>query len=310
MEEQATDSSVVFDPWSCPFTSNLAFFRGLFGSQPFQFKLGLKRAERDWFRLPEKRDMEVLRARSAILSQNHPPTVFWTPSADAIFTELTGCFTESSLPFESQSKAVEKAATLSRWWPPDFVLLHRDGSNGFRMVGGVVCFPSGWAPEEKLGQSIHQIHEPVPGLNELLGNRIETFLGRLTPRNSFDRLNWGLAPYPDRNRHPLNQMPLFTPNFPLEKAWLRVEHQSFHALPQTGGIVFLIHLTIHPMGELVRDDQVASGVVEMLQSMSEEVARYKGLAEVRESWVRWLICRQTSRTTGVPASPRPRKREA
>lgn len=77
----------------------------------------------------------------------------------------------------------------------------------------------------------------------------------------------------------------------MEKAWLRVEHQSFHALPQSGGIVFLIHLTIHSVGDLVSDFQVASGMARQLQTMSEEVAKYKGLAAVREPWVRWLISR-------------------
>ena len=87
-------------------------------------------------------------------------------------------------------------------------------------------------------------------------------------------------------------MASFTRGFPLEKGWLRVEHQSFHALPQTGGIAFLIHVTIHSVAELLIDPQTCVGLLRQLQTMSEEVTKYKGLAEVRNAWVQWLLAQQ------------------
>lgn len=301
MEKQATEESVVCDHWNWPESSDFDFFRRLFGERPFQFELGLKRTKRDWFHLPKNQEIAVLRDRASLICGNHPGSVFWTPLADPVFSELTERFGS----IQPSSTGAIAAAELSQRWPPDFILLHRDGNGEFRMVGGAVCFPSGWAPEEKLGLPIGQIHEPVPTLNRMLGDRIQSFLGRLPSQDSFDRLNWGLAPQAERNRHPLTQVASFTSDFPLEKAWLRVEHQSFHALPRTNGIAFLIHLTIHSVGQLLGDREITSGLLRQLQSMSEEVARYKGLAKVRESWVRWLIFHQDSLNQSVKGSESP-----
>ncbi len=39
----------------------------------------------------------------------------------------------------------------------------RDGSTQqYRLLGGVVCFPSHWSLLEKLGQDLPTIHSPVP----------------------------------------------------------------------------------------------------------------------------------------------------
>ncbi len=292
MGTQTAAGSVVCDEWDWPHSEKVDFFRRLLADQPFQFELGLRQSNQRWFQLPSNADLDVLRERQLFIGHRPSECVFWTPVADPIFAELTEQFRGFPPAMGSNSTGAGAAAGLSTQWPPDFILLQPGESGKFRMAGGVVCFPSGWAPEEKLGLPIDQIHAPVPGLNDALGDRIQRFLGRLTPRVSFERLNWGLAPTPDRRRHPLHGMASFTRGFPLEKGWLRVEHQSFHALPQTGGIAFLIHVTIHSVAELLIDPQTCVGLLRQLQTMSEEVTKYKGLAEVRNAWVQWLLAQQ------------------
>ena len=179
----------------------------------------------------------------------------------------------------------EVARSLSRRWKTDFLLLSRDAEERFRFVGGSVCFPSGWAPGEKLGLGLEAIHDPVPDLNAQLASRINTFLGRLQPGTSFERFNWGVAAVSDRNHHPRRGLPRLIRGYPLSGAWLRLEHQSFHALPRTGGIVFLIDLTVHPIGPVLADHATARGFAHQLRTMPHEVAVYKGLDAVRDEWV-------------------------
>ena len=70
-----------------------------------------------------------------------------------------------------------------------------DGQDVF--VAGAICFPSSWAPEEKLGLPVHTIHDPVPTLNEQLGARIGKFLAGIRPGKAWERVNWGLSGSPD-----------------------------------------------------------------------------------------------------------------
>jgi Protein of unknown function (DUF3445) len=269
---------------------SVGFFRSLFSGERFQFELGLRRALPDWFVLNDGLGDEVLLDRSQWLESegSWPDGVVWSPSADALLQELMERCFQSPAGIEPAVAPSEVARSLSRRWKPDFLLLSRDARDGFRFVGGSVCFPSGWAPEEKLGLGLESIHDPVPGLNGHLASRINTFLDRLRPGTSFERFNWGVAAVPDRNHHPRRGLPRLTRGYPLSKAWLRLEHQSFHALPRTGGVVFLIDLSVHSAGPILADRETSLNFANQLRTMPHEVAVYKGLDAVRDQWIESL----------------------
>ena len=79
-------------------------------------------------------------------------------------------------------------------------------------MAGAICFPSSWAPEEKLGLPVHTIHDPVPTLNEQLGVRIGKFLAGIRPGKAWERVNWGLSGSPGLNQHPAPSLGLVCPN--------------------------------------------------------------------------------------------------
>lgn len=266
------------------------FFRNLFSRKHFQFELGLRRARHGWFALDGQASDEVLldRSRWLGLEGDGPDGVVWSPSADLLLGDLLNHYFHSPEGMDIAKSPCEVARSLSRRWPPDFLLLSKEDGYGFRFVGGSVCCPSGWAPEEKLGLGLESIHDPVPGLNGQLASHINTFLDRLRPGTSFERFNWGVAAVPDRNHHPLRGLPRLNRGFLLSKAWLRLEHQSFHALPGTGGIVFLIDLSVHSLEQVLADRETGFGFAHQLHSMSQEVAVYKGLDAVRDEWAQGL----------------------
>jgi len=269
---------------------SVGFFKSLFSGERFQFELGLRRARPDWFVLNGGPDDEVLLDRSRWLGSKGDGLdgVVWSPSADALLRELWDHAFHSPAGIDPAMAPSEVARSLSRRWKPDFLLLSRNAEDQFRFVGGAVCFPSGWAPEEKLGLGLESIHDPVPGLNGQLASRIHTFLGRLQPGTSFERFNWGVAAVPDRNHHPRRGLPRLNRGHPLSKAWLRLEHQSFHALPGTRGILFLIDLSVHPIHAVLSDGATALGFAQQLRTMPHEVAVYKGLDAVRDLWIEGL----------------------
>jgi hypothetical protein len=260
------------------------FFARLFRGDRYRFEFGVRRGDARWF--SPGTDQAVLAERRQWLRQTTIPTTHWMPAAEPVFAEAAELFPPAMRP--AGPEGAEALAEFSAAWEPDFVLLRRQEDGEFRMVGGVLCFASSWTPERKLGLTVDQIHEPVPTLNANLGTRIRTFLSRLPADQIFERENWGLAATPERNLHPLRQQPRLSVEVSLDRVWLRVEHQAFRALPRSGGLLFIIHLTVHPLGEVLREPAVRDSFRQMLESMPASVAGYKGILPASGTLLRQL----------------------
>jgi dimethylamine monooxygenase subunit A len=177
---------------------------------------------------------------------------------------------------------LKRLRMLGEVFEPDCLLLKLDAAGEMRLVGGVLCFPTNWDIREKIGKPLTGIHEPVPGLNTAIGEKITQFLGRLRHGAAWHRTNWGIYGSPALNYHPSRKMPSLDICFREEELVLRMEHQSFLALPRSGGMVFLIRIINHSFPELRKNPQVAAAVARALRTMPEPLARYKGFADVRE----------------------------
>ena len=174
--------------------------------------------------------------------------------------------------------------TLGKIWEPDFLLLNREGEE-FRLRGGCLCFPSFWVLSEKLGHPVSFIHGPVPTLNGALGTQIQMFLQRLKPGEVWERTNWGLAATPELNCHPNRNLRRLDAGVTLDKVWLRAEHQAFVLLPETGGLLFGIRVSLHSVNELAVETEFRDGLRRFLETMPLEVSRYKGLEQAREALI-------------------------
>lgn len=173
------------------------------------------------------------------------------------------------------ASAVEAAQRLE----PDWVVL--TGGAGFPVLGGAVVFPSSWALEEKMGQPLAMVHGPVPGLQAELGGAIHTFLERLKVGASWERLNWGLSGDDELNHHPCRGPRGLGERVALTAAWLRLERQYLTRLERTGAVLFGIRVSVHRLDELARVPGVAEGLACALETMTPEVAAYKGVAKQR-----------------------------
>lgn len=179
-------------------------------------------------------------------------------------------------------------AEAGRYWEPDWVILERGEDAVYRLVAGCVCFPSGWALRDKIGQSLDAIHAPVPGLNESLGRQIHTFLDRLKPGGIWWRDNWGLSADSALNHHPSLLLRPLTAETPLSTTWLRYEEQLLARLPGSRDVLFGIRVGRVRLTEILPFPAVTGRLVEALKSMPEDVAVYKGIAPARASLLRQL----------------------
>ncbi len=176
---------------------------------------------------------------------------------------------------------------LGRRWEPDFLLLSPTDSGAFVLRAGCVCFPSGWALEEKLGRPLEEIHGVVPGLNAAIGAKIHQFLARLKPDAGWFRSNWGLSSSPERNQHPARAVNQLSAATPPESVWLRVEHQVLTGLAG-GGVLFGIRLENVPLTEIHGDDALRRGLQRALATMPWEMARYKNLTAIMPALLDYL----------------------
>lgn len=184
---------------------------------------------------------------------------------------------------------------------PDIVLLKKGADDVFQVVGGCVCFPSSWSLPEKLGLPLDQVHSVVPNLNVSIGPPISRFLGKMQSGAAWERSNWGLSAVPDRNQHPARNLPRLQSPLNTHDVWLRIEDQVLSILPESSGLLFGLRIICKSIMQLrAEQPEIVTGLHRALSTMPDEMARYKGIANVRAELLE-LLGRVTIREP-VPAA--------
>lgn len=251
----------------------------LFPDEDFRFHLALKRSTAAAFFRPSENGAALLAERQHWLATHPARHAALLPAGDSLraaFAELVGQPPHVSV------------LELGQRLEPDFLLLAPEGNGLPILVGGSLCFPTGWALEEQVGRPVRAIHGIVPGLNDSMGGAIDQFLARLKPEVGYERANWGLAATAELNLHPALKRPRLTAPLDFAKVWLRVERQYLGGLPGNAGVLFAIRVQVYPLHEVVADPGVRHGLRRALLTMTEPVAAYKGLTPVRDDLVRYL----------------------
>ena len=241
----------------------------LLPDENYRFQMGLRPGDAAAFYAPSDAAAEILAQRRALLRQVPQSYVLNGAADDAL--RMLAAWTGGDLP--------DVIAAGCRC-EPDWVLLAPDAAGGLRVTAGVVCFPSSWSLPEKAGLRVSEVHAPVPGLNDTLARRIDTFLARLAPGSAWERDNWGLSADDALDHHPRHTLPALTGAATLETSWLRLERQTF--VPLAGGaVLFGIRVSVHRLDELAALPGVASRLARALETMPAEVAAYKGVTAAR-----------------------------
>lgn len=257
---------------------------------PFRFEMHLKRGSGAFF-ANRPREEGLLAERTRWLDSDPHRYAGARVGSEQMVQELMA-FAAQSAPLSDTRYTSNDAASccieLGKRWDPDFLLLECSSLEP-TLIAGCVCFPSSWSLAEKWSLPLSQIHGPVPVLNAALGRSIGSFLERLKPDAEWERVNWGLAATPERNLHPDLRRPRLHQNADLKTTWLRVEHQALRRLPGTGAILFGIRIETLRLDEALRLD-AGCGVrlAELLATMPQEIAAYKGLLEARDTLVKAL----------------------
>lgn len=184
---------------------------------------------------------EVLRAVLGELHACHPGLVH--ESEDRILNRVTGSSWTVSLtpPLVIAAQLVQE----------DLVVMLPDAERStFVFACGAVCFADRWSIEEKIGKTLREIHEPVPQY-AAIASASETFFQRFSQQKGI-RVRYNYALQQCASLH-LPEEELIDPNSAdvhAAELYIRVERQSFRALPETGGILFTIRTYISPLADI------------------------------------------------------------
>jgi hypothetical protein len=196
------------------------------------------------------------------------------------------------------------ADALAAGMQEDFVILHDDadtpgepgatpspGERAMRTRFLSVCFPSNWAPAEKIGLDFAAIHAPVAD-NALLQAGGKGIIDMAFRQASMLRHVWLLTPSGDLAQHPETRRTRWEDALAqadaagqrlIDRVFFRVERQTTLPLPALRRGVFFIRVMVCPLPEVLGvAPGRASELREALTSMSEAVVAYRGMAAVRE----------------------------
>lgn len=187
------------------------------------------------------------------------------------------------------------ADALAAGLQEDFVILHDEaGADGDTLRARFlsVCFPSNWAPAEKLGMDFAAIHAPVAD-NALLQAGARGIVDMAFRQAPMLRHVWLLTPDSDLAQHPETRRTrwedaLAAADAPgasgrlLDQVFFRGERQTTLPLPALRRGVFFIRVMVAPLAAVLAvAPGRAAALRDTLASMSEAVVAYRGMGAVR-----------------------------
>lgn len=135
-----------------------------------------------------------------------------------------------------------------------------------------VCFPSGWAPEEKVNKTFAEIHMPVAN-NEMIMKAANGIASMITQKGPFVRSVWTVSNTPELSQHPRYKKPWT--NERLENMYFRTERQV--TIPLEDAAIFFIRVYVMPLLSVDLEK-----IRQSIYSMDNSILTYKNLHYVAE----------------------------
>lgn len=226
---------------------------------------------------------ETLAAVADNLTQHHPA---WFHREDSVLrNHLTGEAWDLAAP---PCDPLELAGRLVQ---EDLCLLQiADGEPV--LTAGVLCFPSRWRMDEKIGRPLAAVHGPVPLYGERLARPVDRFLRHVKPGHITMRLNWSILDDPTlfqrEGKWRLSGGAAVTADNAGASLFLRVERQTLRLLAGTGAVVFGIRVHVYPLERVITAPSVAQRLASAVRALPDEVLHYKSMRPFRAALLAWL----------------------
>ena len=164
-----------------------------------------------------------------------------------------------------------------------------------------VCLPSHWAPEDKIGRLLADVHGPVADGERL--REASRHLARLVcGPDRWERFVWTVASHPRLHAHPArtdrSDWSRVLPGEVSSACWWRTERQTFIPVPQAEEAVFTIQVEVSPLPRAIDTPERARRLHAALASMSAAALDYRGLTNLVPALLAWLVQRSEDSQDG------------
>lgn len=147
------------------------------------------------------------------------------------------------------------------------------------LQGVCFCFPSGWTPKSKVGQSLWDIHASVADSDKLV-KASKKISETMASNRSFYRTVWTIT-----NSQDLNQLPdNFNKQLPqtINDLWFRTEIQTTLPLENNHSSLFFVRVQTYPLNEILKQTNFSKKIYESICSMSDNILKYKNLVHIKQ----------------------------
>lgn len=197
---------------------------------------------------------EALRNQNYFVEADHDPSIY----------EVCADWISKNYPRTLSSKDYFEIAKET---PEDFLIHRIDGEKDW-LSSAHLCFASHWKPEDKIGKSFEEIHQPVPMNLKNSGKLIRAAVSA----GIFERFVWSVVHDEKYNFHPRLPYSKFDPSNP--KVLVKVERQVTVAFPENEFCLFVLRQY------LIKEDQLDKPLLaDVIDKMTPEQKRYKGLED-------------------------------
>ncbi|KAI0379077.1 hypothetical protein F5Y04DRAFT_260333 [Hypomontagnella monticulosa] len=280
-----------------------------------------KRVRSDWIRM-DRGYLKRIEERLPLIREKPEFTIGTgeavNPAIEELYDEIMIKYLPARFPtmFKIRGKLVENLATGTTYpfntaglthaqmlaytgenVEEDFYFMCPDAEGQFRLQGYIACFPGGFLSPARVGESVREIHKPVPGYERKLGLSVDRYFARMQPGDFIGRMNWSLQVdgadlfrTDGNNYYPgTEQVVTEEKEDPLlEECFLRVEHQTLTKLPRTHAVIFTVRSYMTPLHQ-VKAEGDGKALAQAIESMPEGLGHYK----MRQYWGRkvlpWLM---------------------
>jgi dimethylamine monooxygenase subunit A len=264
----------------------------LFPLHGHQWNMGLRRGDLNDYLRGHDSTGELCQERAHLLTTNTRRYAGVLPAGEVALRETATLAQSLGIPVANGDTTTEQLIALGSACEPDFAWLSPKEPNVHQLVGGVVCFPSSWALEDKLGKPMFEVHGPVPKLNDRFGRQIETFMAKQSPGEAWIRENVNFSRNSARNHHPAVTLKKLDATITPDEFWIRLERQLLTKLPVSGCILFGIRIEVYPLTDFLTNPELAPRLAHYLENTDPTIAAYKGLTTAIPQVIAWLHAAQ------------------
>jgi len=235
---------------------------------------------------------EALIAVAGNLSQYHPAWFGWDGAQ--LQNRLTS---ETWNPAEVSPDPLAVAGLLVQ----EDLCLIQNSDDGPVFSAGILCFPSRWRLQEKIGRPLLAVHGSVPFYAERLGAAVDRFMRNVKEGHVACRLNWSVlddsALFQPTGKWQSAENPDITPDNAGERLHLRVERQTLRRLPESKAVLFGIRVHSYPLNIAVKAPAVAEALAAAVRALPTEMSHYKSITPFRAALVSWLDARTCTKSS-------------